>query len=460
MRLIWKHAVVASMVWVHALHAQSVNGASVQPPPPLRIPVEIEREVRRLAALNPDGGLWPGFDPLAIPLAVFDGRQTYLFRHPSPPPGFKPLEAAFPNSYVRDGRLEEITANSSAMIGGVMTATIMQTGPMNFDYPAVTAPVAIHEAFHVYQRAHHKDWIANEADLFAYHFEVPQLLTFRRLESDALRRALLSYDPAKSACWVRGALKYRQDRFARMDPSYGAYERGTELNEGLATYVEARSTDRIVEFPANEFPLTGVRQRAYASGSAIATLLDRFRPQWKQEFERGDRTSMEQALGESVGEGKSCQASSIELSLAAQRSWEESSALMTERGKRHGAFMAKPGWRLVVETSGSQPMFPQGFDPLNVVSFPPADVLHTRFLKAGNNLGQIEILNTEALTVSAGVHPIMQGFRSLTVTGLAKPEISDSLGTITVKAPGVSLRFSKSFVQVDSMTVTVKLRGP
>jgi len=33
-------------------------------------------------------GLWPGFEPQKIPLALYDGKKTWLFHHPHPPEEF------------------------------------------------------------------------------------------------------------------------------------------------------------------------------------------------------------------------------------------------------------------------------------------------------------------------------------------------------------------------------------
>lgn len=38
--------------------------------------VQIEQAVHALAAAPTNTSLWPGFDPLKIPLAVFDGKDT------------------------------------------------------------------------------------------------------------------------------------------------------------------------------------------------------------------------------------------------------------------------------------------------------------------------------------------------------------------------------------------------
>ena len=34
--------------------------------------------------------LWPGFDPLVTPAAIFDGTHTYLFHFAAPPAGLRP----------------------------------------------------------------------------------------------------------------------------------------------------------------------------------------------------------------------------------------------------------------------------------------------------------------------------------------------------------------------------------
>lgn len=140
-------------------------------------------EADRLGAQD----LWPGFDPRAIPVAIYDGERTLLFRHPSPPPEFQHVSGregvrAYP------GRYPSVTANASAEIGGISTATLMPaTGAVTL---RSRAGILIHEAFHVYQREHHPAWQANEAELFTYPVDNAELLTLRRMEAEALRRAL------------------------------------------------------------------------------------------------------------------------------------------------------------------------------------------------------------------------------------------------------------------------------
>ncbi|MCG8606567.1 hypothetical protein MJD09_16490, partial [bacterium] len=75
-------------------------------------------ELERLAS---NRLLWPNYDPLSIPLAIFDGSNTYLFRHPNPPEGFQKADRAS----VFSGRHPAVTANTSAEIGGVLSATLL-----------------------------------------------------------------------------------------------------------------------------------------------------------------------------------------------------------------------------------------------------------------------------------------------------------------------------------------------
>ena len=107
------------------------------------------------------------------------------------------------------------------------------------------------------------------------------------------------------------------------------------------------------------------------------------------------------------------------------------------------AFLARPGLTLVV-TAGAEPLWPQGFDPLNVRVVSPSEVLHTRFVRLGNRSGSIEVVGDSALTVAAGAHPLFNGVRSITLTGL----------------PGdFDIRVAGDTVAVDSGRVRAVLRG-
>lgn len=102
--------------------------------------------------------LWPGFNPTAYPVAVFDGKRTFLFRHPAPPAEFSPVPGR-DGVWTYAGRHPSVVANTSAELAEVRVATGL-----------------------------------------------------------------------------------RRERFALLPAGAVAYERGTELNEGLAAYIERRTT--------------------------------------------------------------------------------------------------------------------------------------------------------------------------------------------------------------------------
>lgn len=421
----------------------------------------LEQAVGGVAASHTgDAALWPGFDPLAVPLAVYDGERTVLFRHPAPPPEFV-TDPEAPGASVFDGRHEAVTANSSAEIGGVPTATVLLDGSDRA--PADLAPLAVHEAFHVFQRERHPSWAGNEADLFVYPDDDPDLLALRRLETEALRRALGHDALDRAACWTRSALALRAERTARLDSASVAYERGTELNEGLATYVENRAARRpLAALPPAEFGPADVRRRAYAVGLALAVLLDRFAPGWPLAFEADDRQTLDGALGRAVGPGAACAFGAAEIAGAGRHAEADVASLTAARAEREAAFEARPGWRVVVEAAAGTPLWPQGFDPINVERVGPGRVLHARFLRLGNAAGEIEALDgatadVEALTGGAGPHPLFNSVVRVEVAGLGEPEVSEAYGTVTVAAPGVRATFRGASVTRAGAVLTIRL---
>ena len=424
--------------------------------------VALEKEVERRAATKARGEpLWPGFDPLAVPLAVYDGERTFLFRHPVPPQGFMQVSGAGFATYAFKGRHEAVTANTNAEVGGVPTATILIDGPQPRRALPDLAAVAIHEAFHVYERAHHPGWVGNEADLFTYPTDSAELLALRRLETDALRQALAADEASGAKCWARQALALRRERYARMDPAFAAYERGTELNEGLATYVEMRAAGRrSVDLPPSEFGPAEVRRRAYATGAAVALLLDRFMPGWTTTLDADDRQTLDAALAAAVGPGNACMFGDAAVAGAEQQARADVAALAAGREQRLVEFEGKPGWRVVVEVAGGEPLWPQGFDPLNVERLAAQRVLHTRFLRLGNGAGRLEVLNAVALTEAVGSHPLFQGVRRVVLTGLVEPQVSEAEGKVNVRAPGLTLEFNGATVTRSDQRVTVRLGSP
>ncbi|HEX8423870.1 MAG TPA: hypothetical protein VF634_10690, partial [Pyrinomonadaceae bacterium] len=258
-------------------------------------------EVDRIASTQ---NLWPNFDPRRVPVEIYDGQTTLLFRHPAPPPEFTSLSSrqgvwAFP------GRHETVTANAHAKLNNVLTATVIfKSG--GTESLRQRAALVVHELFHVFQRERHPKWTGDELELFVYPFDDAELLALRRLETEALRRADTTRKLPDARCWARLALSTRRERFARMTTGAANYERATELNEGLARYVEARAAGtRTANLPAAEYPPADLRTRAYATGHALALLLERFAPAWTTRLEAGENLSLDELLAAALSQESS-----------------------------------------------------------------------------------------------------------------------------------------------------------
>ena len=437
--------------------------SSVPPADTSATAFQLEQDLGRVAASHVGGdALWPGYDPLAVPLAVYDGQRTTLFRHPAPPEGFV-LHA--PGVSVYEGRYPAITANSSADVGGVPTATVLLAGTRR--PTGDLAPLAVHEAFHVFERAHHPAWAGNEADLFVYPTGDPDLLALRRLETEALRRAVA--DRTDPTCWARVALALRDERFAVLDSASAAYERGTELNEGLALYVESRAAGHPpTPLPLGGFAAAEVRLRSYGTGAALAVLLDRTDPDWRAPFDADPAAildiALETALAAIPTTGAPCAFTPTERATAEEQARVDVDALASAHAADRSAFDALAGWRLVVVPAADSPLWPEGFDPLNVERVGSTDVLHARYLRFSNGSGHVEALDRAdadlvSLTVGKGPHPVFNGVVRLVVAGLAEPEFVPDGDAVTVRAPGLDARFQDAEVAVEGRTITVRLKS-
>jgi hypothetical protein len=434
------------------------RGAAAPRVAPVPAP-DLVAEADRMAARD----LWPGFDPRTMPVAIFDGRRTWLFRHPSAPEGFE-ADPEHPGVRLFPGRHPSVTANTSTSLGGVQTAVLLLDSTRASR--AAFAAELIHESFHVFQHRRHPTWTANEVELFTYPADDSEALAWRRLETEALRRGLAAASGAASACWTREALDARARRFARLPPGAVAYERGVELVEGLADYVEYRARNIAVRvpFPRAEYPADAVRPRGYAVGLAFARLLDRFAPAWREDLERRDSTALDGLLGVAVrgraDAAASCAFGAAALEAARRDAARDVAALRDQRVALRRAFLARSGWTLVIEAE-HPPLYPEGFDPLNVQRLADGEVLHNRWLKLGGPAGTVEVMGRAALTRAAGTHPLFQGVRSLTLTGLPEePTVTEADGRVTIVAEGVRASFAGATVERQDRVRTLRVRAP
>lgn len=402
-------------------------------PDPDRVLEEMDRAAARVQ--------WPGFEAGRIPLAIHDGKDTYLFRHPAPPPEFRPLRGRA-DPWVHEGRHPAAVENTTAELGGFRTAVAV-VDPERPPSTERLAALLLHEAFHVFQEERHPDWSPNEAHLFTYPMEQAELLWRRRLETTALRRALQPPDSAREVCWSRSTLRIRAERFRRLPGEAVAYERGAELWEGLARYVEARGEGRRdpPRLPADGFAPDAVRQRAYEVGHALAHLLDSLDPEWKRKLEAGEESSLDGLLERALARlpGPTCRLPPDEYRRASTVARRDLAELREARARARREFAGAPGWRVTVTAPEGRPLLPGKFDPLNVVILGGGEVLHTRMLTLAGSEGEVEVLGRQALTQAAGAHPLLQGVRRVEVAGLPGEPAVELLGD-TLRLVGEGFR--------------------
>lgn len=417
-----------------------------------------------LAAFDRMAGrdLWPGFAPGELPLALYDGVSTWLLRHPDPPEGFHAVPGE-ERAAVFAGRHPTVRANTSTELGGAETAVAILEGRLE-EPPARLAGLLLHEAFHVHQRRRHPGWSANEMALLTYPTGDSTVLGLRRLETRALRGALRAGTAEERRARARSALAVRSERFGLLPPNAVAYERKTELNEGLARYVERRAAgdgDRPV-FETVAFPPEEVRRRAYATGQALALLLDDAHPAWKERLASDSAATLDGLLrGALPGDGRPSQAArpgAADRRRALARAGRDVRRLERERRERLADFLERPGWRVELVAAAGAPLWPRRFDPLNLLKVDGERVLHTRWLVLGHDAARVEVMDHAALTTAAGEHPLFQGVSRLLVTGLpGPPEIAREGDVVRLEAPALEAEVRGASVERSGRRIVVRL---
>lgn len=405
---------------------------------------------------------WPGYEPDRIPAAIFDGADTWLFHHPQPPEGFLPWPD-MPGVYTQPGLHPAVRANTSTELNGVQTATIMpalqQSANPNETETNRLAGVLLHEKFHVFQHHRHPDWGANEAALFVYPATDGELLGWRRLETDALQRALNTTSADEARRWAAAARDWRARRYDKLAREFQTYERETERSEGTASYVESVATGSTATLSdvASGFSPQDVRRWCYTTGNWLALLLDRLDPGWKDALEASSFTYLDERLRLVLP--ASVAAAEMEdsaVSRCLEQAKRDAADLQRERDRLHREYLSQTGGRLIIVSE--LPLWPAGFDPMNVDTLTATEVLHRRWLKLKNDGGSLEILDGRALTEGAGPHPLFNGVRRVTLTGLSgAPRVAVRDGRTHLEWGPLKAEFVTAVVEHDGQSVILRV---
>ena len=400
---------------------------------------------------------WPGYKPETIPLAVYDGKFTYLYKHPSAPDGFSQVSGQL---YRMEGRHEAVVANSSAEIGGTRCATLMSD--LFKDRGLLyAASVVLHEKFHVFQANAFKKWGINEAVGFTYPMRDSKQNELFLLEREALARALEAKTVEETISWAKLALEIRQERFERIGDEAAGYDRSVEAIEGTAFYVE-RSSIGTLYSPDNlreGFKASEVRRRCYSTGSALAAILDKLKIEWKNNISSGE-LPLDTILSKAIEESDT-RAASFEKSLLKgfkEKGQQLTQAYLSSLKEIASKFYGAAGYRLEVVVKAGGPLWPKGFDPMNVLALDDKNLLHQRFVKLGNENAEIMVMNKTSLSHGAGEHILFTGVDKLIITGLKEnPVVENTEGKVTVKADGIEMEFQKAKTETAGKVVKVLL---
>jgi hypothetical protein len=417
--------------------------------------------------------LWPGFDPSAQPFAIFDGERTVLWRHPSPPEGFEPLEGR-EGGVVYPGRHPAMRWNSNVALGGIPTATLLLTIEPGREVD-LEASFLLHEVFHVFSKPRHPAWRPNEMHRYSYPVDDVENYFLLLLEEEVLARAVEAEEDGAAAEWAAAALRRRRQRTRRLAEEHRTFETALEMQEGTAVYVarlalgSSRDTTRLRQGCTPE----QIRWRFYDTGAALAATLDRLDPSWKKRLEEEPGVTLsellEMALGRLGTEPAGLTASEIASIRAVAK--EAVDALKARRAQLRNDFQSR-GLRVVVTVAeGAEPLRVESFDPVALEILDGGEALHPHRLILEADEGKIEVENPRftrgstqgvvALTAPAGAHPLLEGVRRVTVSGFSgKPRVKRDGGAVTLETEGLRLSFQRARLRTTDEEILVLLQPP
>lgn len=438
--------------------------------------------VRRIATLHgaivrsgPTIGprLWPGFRPDTIPTLYVIPHRAKLFTgwRDTFPDGFFALAGATDAAWT-DTRTVSFPRGRSIAFLSVDSAAS----------PGSVIGLALHEAFHAFQRASarrgRRFGAGENSMLVATYpaFDVANEAAFA-LEGRILGRALRARSLGDARRLAREFLAVREGRHARLDSTVAEFETAAELNEGLAQYAMLRGLRELARADAGRFETAAsaeatseaalldsllvvgprsIRRRFYATGSAIALLLDRLADSsWKSRLVRDDAT-LQAMLADAAG-----YRGDRELAALRRDAVQAVAALGARRRTQRDSILSQPGIRLVLDPS----RLPGGrmnwcfFDPQNVLQTAEGELLHMRVLRVCSNAGvEVQLDQPVVENRKTGVLQAVlgnEGALRVTVAGKTAPLPADG-ATIDL----TDLQIEGPTLRLVARRATLVRRGP
>jgi hypothetical protein len=388
------------VVLVVAITAHSAWGQSL--PDSVKRVLELHRIIeQRGEVVGPL--IWPGFRPDTIPTLYVIAQQEKVlvqWRHPWPA-GFN--EAAERRDVGIAGK------GMVSLPGGKFISFMSVDSSMT---PGLVLGTSIHEAFHSFERSLMKEgqtfgsW-ENAMLVGTYPvFDVENEAAFA-LEGRKLRQALEAPTVQQTRRAAREFLALREARQRVLDSEFTEFEKQAEMNEGLAQYSLIRGLTEIGRLERGPWPAAArqeaatesalldsllglsqrsVRRRFYATGSAIALVLDRLAGQtWKAQLLE-QNLNLQETLAlvtgfDSAGES-GVRVDSRGLAAMQTEARRSVDRLRANRVRQADSIANGPGTRLTVDAQGLARGALQwcGFDPQNTLQTGDGRTLHMRFL--------------------------------------------------------------------------------
>jgi hypothetical protein len=364
--------------------------------------------------------------------------------------------------------------NSTVDLNGVRTATLILTIQPGRAVE-LEASFLLHEVFHVFSKPRHPTWNPNEVYRYSYPVDDVKKASLLLLEEEALARALEAETDEAAAGWAAAALRWRRQRSGAMAEEHRTFETALEMQEGTAVHVARlalgtpRDTTRLCETRSPE----KIRWRFYDTGAALAAILHRLDPSWKDRLEAEPGIAMDVLLAEALLRRDTAPAElpAPEIASIRTRAEQAIAELKSRRARLRNDFLSHSPRVVVMASARDEPLRLRGFDPLALEILDDGEALHTHRLTLEAPTGKIEMENPSfergsfqgvvSLTSPAGAHPFLDGVSRVTVSGFSeRPEVNRKEGGVSVEAVGLTLSFQGAVVRTTSDEVLVQVQSP
>ena len=382
----------------------------------------------KLYALQP--GMWEGWDHASTPVGFHDDGMAVLFGHPHPPGEFEERVAEGITYQTAMPKPVSFTANTSIMLSGIPTATVMWH---QRDEAAMVALVS-HEAFHAYQISTGCP-MGNIATAMKYPVNDAGVQALAEVEAILLATELAGEGNLET---VIAALDARASRQALLTDEVAEFEDEVELGEGLATYIEIhsagpssglwRSKVRMLE-RLNRDGWGADRLRFYYSGMAWGLLCDRYAAGWQRSGWRPMAHILAESIEHSPDPGRRSYPG-LEFSRILSR--HELDAGKREERIRQTLSRAFPGVGLRVEIRTEGNPVGGGWNPNTAVTFPGEGRFHPDGLAYVYDTGTELRVEEDCLEVRNCRYMVFEGAGlEITVNGVPPPE-GESRGSLEI----------------------------